>query len=136
MGREYFPFFVRKSRRQEERERQNYFAWAFPYGKEQQKKLRGILAELFPKEASEMAMMAYLTGREAYLDRFGDHEGEPGFDPVEAALQAIRGSSLRIPAQDTPLYVALIAADQEVDESLSYPSRAELQARAGRIRGR
>ena len=133
MGRELFPFLSMKSKREREREQREFSHWAFPYGKEQQEKLRRLMRELFPREAPELAMMAYLTAREVYLDKYGDYADDPAFDPETEALAILAKGSVRPPRGDIPVYVALVVADAGVDERLSYPTREEVLAIAKQL---
>lgn len=127
MGRDPFPWFRFKSRRQEQKEAAEYAAWAFPHGGDQQKAVRQLLSQLFPKEPTSVAMVNYLTGREAFSNRYGDYDDD--YNPLHVTLLALRHCST-VPRWDIPLYMALIAADSRVDESLNYPDVEELRAAA------
>ena len=127
MGRDPFPWFRFKSRRQEAKEQAEYAAWAFPYGSVQQEKIRQLLAQLFPKEPISVAMVNYLTGREAFLNRYDDYD--EGYDPLAVALDALRACST-VPQRDITLYMALIAADSRAGEAMNYPDVEELRAAA------
>ena len=127
MGREPFPWLHFKSRRQEAKEQAEYAAWAFPYGSAQQEKIRALLAQLFPREPISVAMVNYLTGREAFLNRYDDYD--EGYDPLAVALEELYACAT-VPKQDITLYMALLAADSRVDEALDYPNVEELRAAA------
>ncbi len=127
MGRDPFPWFRFKSRRQEQKEQAEYAAWAFPYGSNQQQAVRLLLGQLFPKESASVAMVNYLTGREAFSNRYDDYDDD--YNPLYVTLQALRLCST-VPRRDIPLYMALIAADSRVDEALEYPDAEELRAAA------
>ena len=133
MGRELFPFLSMKSKKEREREEREFSHWAFPYGSQQQERLRRLMRELFPREAPELAMMCYLTAREVYLDKYGDYEDDPDFDPEAEALRVLAKGSVRPPRGDIPVYVALIVADAQVDENLAYPTREEILAIAKKL---
>lgn len=127
MGRDPFPWFRFKSRRQEKKEQAEYAAWAFPYGSEQQKAISQLLQQLFPKETVSVAMVNYLTGREAFSNRYGDFDDD--YNPLYVTLQELRRCAI-VARRDIPLYMALIAADSRVDEELNYPDVEELRAAA------
>lgn len=127
MGREPFPWFRFKSRRQEQKEQAEYASWAFPHGAAQQAAVRKLLSQLFPKEPDSVAMVNYLTGREAFLNRYDDYD--EGYDPLQVTLHTLRHCST-VPRRDIPFYMALIAADSRVDETLNYPDAEELRAAA------
>ena len=133
MGRDGIPWFTFKSRKQQEREAKEYAQWAFPYGAAQQAILRSLLAELFPRRDQSIAMANYLTAREIYLDRYGDFEDDPDFDPLATTrAHLVRNRSL-VPWEDVPLYLALLAADAAVDAALAYPSAEELRRMAEQL---
>lgn len=130
MGRDPFPWLRFKSRRQEAKEQAEYAAWAFPYGSAQQEKIRALLAQLFPREPISVAMVNYLTGREAFLNRYDDYD--EGYDPLEAAMDELYHCAT-VPRRDITLYIALIAADSRAGESLEYPDPEEIRAAAGTL---
>ena len=136
MGRDSFFGLSMKSAKEREREDRAFFQWAFPYGKAQQERVKALLKELFPRERPEMAMVAYLTAREAYRDRYGDFADDPRFDPVAMAFRNLERNNIRLPREDIPLYVALLVADSQVGEDLAYPSREELLDLAEVLKGR
>ena len=129
MGKDPFNLFRFRSKKQEQKEREAYAAWAFPYGPEQQAKLRALLAQLLPKEDAAIAMVIFLMGKEAFCDKDGEREDEPR-EPLRDAAQALRGSGLRVKPECLPLYLALILADSRVDERLLYPEAEELREMA------
>lgn len=132
MGRELFPWLTFKSKAQQRKEQEAYAAWAFPYGPDQQKKIRALLRELLPKEDVSLAMMQFLLGKEAFCDKHEENP-DPHRNPLRDAELVLRGSSLRCKKQDQALYLALIVADARVDERLLYPTAAELRVAARRL---
>ena len=136
MGRDGIPWLTFKSKKQQEREEKEYARWAFPYGELQQSMIRSLLAELFPKRDQSIAMANYLTAREIFLDRYGDFEEDPDFDPVvKTKAHLIRNRAL-VPREDITLYLVLLAADAAVDETLAYPTAAELRRKAEELTGK
>ena len=136
MGRDWFSCFSMKSRKEREREERAFFQWAFPYGKAQQERVKALLKELFPRERPEMAMVAYLTAREVYRDKYGDFADDPHFDPIAQSFRNLERNNIRLPKEDIPLYVALLVADSQVGEDLAYPDREQLLNLAEVLKGR
>ena len=133
MGKDPFNLFRFRSTKQEQKEREAYAAWAFPYGPEQQAKLRALLAQLLPKEDAAIAMVIFLMGKEAFCDKDGEREDGALRNPIQDAAQTLRRSGLRVRREYLPLYLALILADSRVDERLDYPAAEELREMAAHL---
>ena len=134
MAKDPFNLFRFRSKKQQEKDLQAYTAWAFPYGAAQREKVAALLAQLFPREDAAIALVIFLTGKEAFCDREGDREDVVDRDPLQDAAQALRSSGMRVPKDHVPLYLALILADSRVDEGLAYPEAGELREMAASLR--
>ena len=133
MAKDPFNLFRFRSKKQEQKELEEYTAWAFPYGSAQKEKIRVLLAALVPKEDASIAMMAFLIGKEAYWDKDEEHDENEQWDPLQEAADVLRRNGLRIHRKHLPLYLALILADSQVVERLLYPAAEELIALAERL---
>ena len=130
----FSEWFGMRSAKQKAQDAQNYNRWAFPYGQSQRQKIESILKDLFPDEDPLIAMMLFLQGKEAYT----------GEDPLEGkgprncseqtridyAVGAMKETLTGRLRKRLPLFLALIVADQQVDETLQYPQKSELLALA------
>ncbi len=133
MGKDPFNIFRFRNPKQEKKEMEAYAAWAFPYGAEQEKKIRALLTQLVPQEDAAISMVLFLTGGEAFWDKDDEHEEGEEWDPLQEAADVLRRNGLRIHRKHLPLYLALILADSQVDERLLYPEAEELIALAERL---
>lgn len=129
-------WFSMKGRKQWERDQRRFERNSFPFGKAQRDKIEAILAELFPGERKQMTMLTYLVGRQAYYNNYQDPEDlEDEEIPTHDAciLQAANTMGKQLPGKQRRLmwrYLALILADEQVGESLDYPTAEELLQRA------
>ena len=133
MGKDPFNLFRFRSKKQEQKEREAYAAWAFPYGPAQKEKIRALLTQLLPKEDAAIAMVIFLMGKEAFCDKDGEREDDELRNPLRDAAEALQHSGMRVRKQHLPLYLALILADSRVDERLLYPEVEELAAMAEQL---
>ena len=120
--------FSYKSPKQKAREMQAYRLWAFPYGEPQKKAVTHILSQLVPDEYPEIALATYLIGKEAYFAGWKNGEDtrtpeQKLSDATEALRHQLSGKKRKV----LPYYLALIQADETIDERLAYPSVAALQ---------
>jgi len=125
--------FRYKSPKQQEKEMQAYRNWAFPYGDAQKKVVLQILTRLLPKEDPQLAMAIYLIAKEAYTACYRDEEETAGRTREDKLADARRVLRDQLPGKkkaDAPLYLALLCADETVDESLLYPSAETLRYQA------
>lgn len=131
---EFSDWLGLKSRQQRKEEARKYDLWAFPYGPEQKKTVIRLLQALLPEEKPKMALLIYLAGKQGYL----------GGDPIKdrpqrecsqekrlyyarwAMENMLRGKYQKL----LPRYMALIIADQQVDQTLNYPTVEQLQQAA------
>ena len=134
---QFSEWFGMKSAKQKAEEARLYERWAFPYGLPQRQKLEVILKELIPEEDSKIAMMLFLQGKQAYT----------GEDPLEGKgprhcsektriAYAIRAMEENLRGKMRPRiarFLALIIADQQIDETLDYPTEEQLLALAATL---
>ena len=127
-------WFTFKSAKQRARDERNFARWAFPYGEAQKEKIIQLIRELMPKEDPKAALSVFLMGRQAYRGSFRDDPedlAERTKQDQMDALDAILANQLFGRYKKfIPCYKVLVLADLEVDETLNYPSVAELRRRA------
>ena len=121
----WWNFFEIKSFKQKEEEQRQYTAWAFPYGPAQQSKVQQLILELMPDE-NKTGLVVYLIGREAYQNA----ETE---DPMVAACRAMRDQLPGRHGKKRYLFLALILADAQIDESLQYPDAETIRQEAKKL---
>ena len=126
----FADWFIMKSKEQEEADSRRYKQWAFPYGDAQKETVSALLKQLLPKEKTDMAMLNFLMGKEAYYGTT-DPNPEKSDDSnrqkrLDRAYRALKGPMPRSKYSQIYRYLALIAADEQVDETLNYPSVEEL----------
>jgi len=122
-----FKWFQWKSKKQLEKEAQQYAAWAFPHGDIQREKLTALFKELKPKEAVEIILASFLTCKELYEDALEDSESRE--DAVKRSMNSIRGYSQLVKKDDATMYLAVVLADADIDELCEYPSVEEIRVR-------
>ena len=133
MGR-FADWISIKTPAQRAKEAQRYDRWAFPYGQNQREKIEQLLAQLLPEEDSKIAMMLFLQGKQAYTGEepiWGD--GPRECSDRERIAYAIRGMEENLRGKKRiriARFLALIIADQQIDETLNYPTKEELLALA------
>ena len=125
---EWFTFKTAKQRAREEKQ---YARWAFPYGDAQKEIVTGLIRELLPQEDPKAALALFLMGRQAYRGSFQD-DPEDLAERTEADKMAALDRMLETQLfgrykKFIPYYKVLVLADLDVDESLNYPSAAELR---------
>ena len=119
-----------KTAKQRALEAKRYDRWAFPYGQAQKEKVTQLLSQLLPEEKSQMAMLIFLQGKQGYTGG-NAAEGKPPRECsddkriyyAQWAMETTLRGKLR---KRMPRYLALIVADQQVDERLQYPSVEQL----------
>ena len=123
-----------KSREQEEREFQAFSENSFPYGQPQRDKVEELLSQLFPKEKKQFTMMLFLLGKQYYHD-YGlrneqDYQGYTQEERLNIAAKSLNRQLTGKHRKSLTTYLALIAADAQVDENLLYPTAQEIQEQA------
>lgn len=119
-----------KSREQEEREFQAFSENSFPYGQPQRDKVEELLSQLFPKEKKQFTMMLFLLGKQYYhgygLRNEQDYQGYTQEERLNIAAKSLNRQLTGKHRKSLTTYLALIAADAQVDENLSYPTIQEI----------
>jgi hypothetical protein len=115
-----FGLFSWKSKEEQQREQDEYAAWAFPFGQKQRDNLEALLKEIFPKMNLPLALISFLTYKELYekaLKKSGSRD-------VAIAELFQKQSSYKqiVKRKDTPINVALVLADEKIDEQCEYPA--------------
>lgn len=133
-------WFTFKSPEERARDSRLYDRWAFPYGEAQKAKVRERLRQLLPEEAPSTAMAVYLIGREGYLGHYKETPEELARRTEEEKLRggaaALKKQLLGRNRRLLPRYLALIVADEQVDEELCYPPEDALRQAAQELAGR
>lgn len=123
-----------KSREQEEREFQAFSENSFPYGQPQRDKIEELLSQLFPKEKKQFTMMLFLLGKQYYhgygLRNEQDYQGYTQEERLNIAAKSLNRQLTGKHRKSLTTYLALIAADAQVDENLLYPTAQEIQEQA------
>lgn len=121
--------FLFKSKEERERESRDMEASSYPFGKKQRQTVLVLLKELLPEEPEALAQTIFLIGKRAYRQ---DKE-RAVYDPALPLNERLPGTFRVLGKQlfgrhreKMPRYLALILADDEVDETLRYPSKTEL----------
>jgi hypothetical protein len=123
--------FSWKSREQQKREMADYEKWAFPYGPAQREKLVKLMLEVFPKECEATVLIPFLTCKELYC-RFAKTPDQAD-EAIKSLLTDVKKYKRIISKRDMPIYVALVAADQKVDENLEYPTARQIMDAAAQL---
>lgn len=123
-----------KSREQEEREFQAFSENSFPYGQPQRDKVEELLSQLFPREKKQFTMMLFLLGKQYYhgygLRNEQDYQGLTQEERLNIAAKSLNRQLTGKHRKSLTTYLALIAADAQVDENLLYPTVQEIQEQA------
>ena len=115
-----YQMFSWKSRAAQEKEQQDYEAWAFPLGEKQREALQALLFELYPKESVPTTLIPFLTCKELYeglLKKTGSRDAA-----VDTMINKQKKYKQIIKKKTMSTYLAVVLADAEIDESCSYPS--------------
>ena len=123
-----------KSREQEEREFQAFSENSFPYGQPQRDKVEELLSQLFPREKKQFTMMLFLLGKQYYhgygLRNEKDYAGFTQEERLNIAAKSLNRQLFGKHKKSLTTYLALIAADAQVDENLLYPTAQEILEQA------
>jgi len=121
-----FRLFQFKSRDQREKEEREYAVWAFPYGEIQRENLTALIQELNPKAFMQLYLTSFLTCKELYERTLENTESRE--NAIDKMLNEIRSYNQLIKMKEMPMFLALVLADEEIDESCEYPSADEIRA--------
>ena len=115
-----YQIFQWKSKSTQQKEQEEYEKWAFPHGKAQQDNLQALLLAVFPKETIPTTLIPFLTCKELYegvLKKAGRRDVA-----VDTLINTQKKYKRIIKKKDMPTYIALVLADEAIDESCEYPS--------------
>ena len=122
-----FKLFQMKSKKQREKEAREYAEWAFPYGDTQREHMTELIREIDPKSPIQMSLTSFLTCKELYERTLEDCESRE--DAINNMLNVIKSYNQLIRVHEMPMYLALVLADADIDESCEYPSADEIRVR-------
>jgi len=114
-----FKLFQFKSRKQIEKEEQEYALWAFPYGDIQRERLCALIRELYPKASVPLHLASFLTCKELYEGVLKDTGSSE--EAIDKMINTIKKYGELIRKNEMPMFLALVLADAEVDENNEYP---------------
>ena len=115
--------FTWKSAAERKREEEAYGKWAFPHGEMQRNNLKSLLKDIFKKEDG-FTLFTFLMCKEMYEKALGDYGSRDlaaqklAEGKKQSRLQLIK----QLKKKDWLIYIALVLADENVDESCEYPS--------------
>jgi len=150
-----FNLFRIKSKQQRIKEEEEYALWAFPYGESQKEKLSELIKEFLPKISKQIGLASFLTCKELYdkslesseTDETSGANEESRSDETSGTNEA-SGTDISsgtheeaikkffviakkynqlVRTNETPIYLALVLADREIDENCEYPPADEIR---------
>ena len=124
MARREFSMFTWKSKATQQKEMEDYGAWAFPYGQKQRDNLEALLKKVFPNEAITTVLVQFLTCKELYGDIF-DTTGSDNM-AIDKLINSQKKHKQLIKKKDMATYVTLVLADSSIDEQCEYPSEYDI----------
>ena len=128
-----FKLFQFKNREQREKEEREYALWAFPYGDLQRDNLTALMRELIPKESIQIFLASFLTCKELYESILEKSESREV--AIERMLNEIKRYNQLIKPKEMPMYLALVLADEELDERCEYPPVEVVKAKIQQLEG-
>jgi len=123
-----FKMFQFKNKEQREKEEREYAFWAFPYGDLQRENLSALIRELKPKESIPILLTSFLTCKEIYESTLEKSESQE--DAIDKLLNEIKKYNQLIRPKEMPMYLALVLADKDLDETCEYPSADAIKVKA------
>ena len=126
-----YRIFSWKSKAAQEKEQEEYDAWAFPYGEKQREALQALLFEIYPKESVPTTLIPFLTCKELYegmLKNAGSSDAA-----VDTMINKQKKYKQIIRKKTMATYLAVVLADADVDEQCSYPSAETIKEKAREI---
>ena len=120
-----------KSRATQQKERENYEKWAFPFGQKQRDNLQKLLFEVYPKETVPTTLIPFLTCKELFEKVLSDNNSIDG--AIDTLINKQKKFKRILKKKDMATYIALVLADAAIDEQCIYPAADEIRARAVEI---
>ena len=115
-----FGLFSWKSKEEQKRAQDEYAVWAFPFGQKQRDELEALLRDILPKMSIQLALISFLTCKELYektLKKSGTRD-----EAITELFYMHSSYKHIIKKKDMPIYVALVLADEKIDEQCQYPT--------------
>ena len=113
------------------REQAAYEKWAFPHGEKQRDNLKSLLKEIFKKDEG-FVLFTYLMCKEMYEKALEDSDSRDM--AINELVNSKKNSRLQVIKQlkqnEWLLHIALVLADEKVDESCEYPTADMIIAKA------
>jgi len=123
--------FTWKSAADRKSEQIAYEKWAFPYGEKQRDNLKSLLKAIFKKDDG-FILFIYLTCKELYENTLEDSGSRD--QTIRELVNGRKSNRLQLIKQlkqnEWLTYIALVLADENVDESCEYPSADEIILKA------
>ena len=123
--------FKWQSAADQKKEQERYEKWAFPYGEKQRDSLKSLLVTIFKKDDG-FILYTYLMCKEMYekyLEDFGSRD--IAVRELIACRKKNRLQIIRQLKQNEWLnYIALVLADEDIDESSEYPTADQIITKA------
>jgi len=117
-----------KSKKQQAKEAAEYEVFAFPHGAKQREILEGYFEELFPEEKVPVALVAFLSCKEVYVELLAQTDDQVRI--IASMKKNLAKYKRFIPKKDLTTYLALVVVDSNVDENLDYASIDEIRTLA------
>ena len=121
-----FSLFSWKSKATIQKEQEEYGKWAFPFGQTQRDNLEALLRSINPKESMPTMLIQFLTCKELFEGIVKKSESRDA--AVDTMINTQKKYKQILAKKNMTLYLALVLADAEVDESCVYPSADEIRA--------
>ena len=127
-----YKLFQFKNKEQREKEAREYALWAFPFGDTQRELLTALIKELDPKAHIQISLTTFLTCKELYENTLGESESRE--EAVDKMINIIKSYGQLIRKDEMPMFLALVLADADVDETCVYPSADELRVNIQKLK--
>jgi len=126
-----YHLFTWKSKATQQKEQEDYEAWAFPFGEKQREALQTLLFEIYPKESVPTTLIPFLTCKELYegiLKKTGSRE-----EAVDVMINKQKKYKQIIKKKTMATYLAVVLADADIDEQCDYPAAEAVLEKAREI---
>jgi len=120
-------FQLWKSKAQVKEEYDNYERWAFPHGAPQRTAVEKMLADVYPKNSTEVRLIQFLTAKEL-LETAEKNKSES--DAARHLVCDVRKYKHIIRKGEMPLLMACVIADRHAGAELEYPETQDILAHA------
>jgi hypothetical protein len=128
-----FKLFQFKNKEQREKEENEYAVWAFPYGDLQRENLTALIHDLKPKVSIPIYLASFLTCKEIYESTLKKSDSRE--QAIDKMLNELKSYNQLIKPKEMPMYLALVLADADLDESCEYPPIDIIKAKIQEFEG-